>query len=347
MNAAKIAEIAQASLEYDSGAVIRRTSSLMDAKSIDIAAVSATTSNHDIMGSKAGAILVPRDLSVSKKSITILRANDPSESLLRVMQYLTNSAVTSGIHPTACISVDAKVDLTARVGPYCVVESGAVIGPGCILHSHATVQGMSSIGSDSIIGHHATVHFGSEIGGNCHIDSGAVIGANASFITFGNGNLQRNIGVFSVKIGNAVTVGVNSVIERGVRCATTIESGTQIGPNTVVGHDSVIGSNCTIGGHVGISSRVKIANFVILMGQAGLSPGSVIEQGAVIGPKTGITGTVPAGAHYLGWWGRPRMTEMKRLAGVDKSRLEKLEAQFKTLEQSLKNSTHEKNENDD
>jgi UDP-3-O-[3-hydroxymyristoyl] glucosamine N-acyltransferase len=335
MNASELAHITGAELEYDSGAAIYRTSTLAEAGPFDVAAVVQSTPASELCATDAGALLVPPEVEVAQKDVTILRTPDPLESLRRTAHHLARPRGEAGTDASAVVSPDAIVDPTAWIGAHSVIEAGANIGPRCIVYPRCVVEGAVFIGPDTVIGPNATVRRGTIIGSGCYIDAGAIVGSNASSVSFGDGVLERDSGIASLRIEDCVTIGANTVIERGTKASTLIGRGTQIGPLSAIAHDVVIGSNCMIGGHVGISARVSIGDFVVVMGQAGLAPGSVVGAGAVIGPKTGITGTVPAGARYLGWWGRPWASEMRRLAGTSQRRIRRLEVEIEKVKASL------------
>jgi UDP-3-O-[3-hydroxymyristoyl] glucosamine N-acyltransferase len=335
MNGAEIARITGAELERDSNATIHRTSGLAEAGPHDAAAAVESTPPNEICATDAGAIFVSPGVDVARTDVTVLRTQDPFEALRRAARYLAGPRGEFGIHKSAVVAPDATIDPTAWVGAHCVIEAGASVGARCVLYPGSVVETGASVGPDTILGPNATIHRGTTIGTRCYIDSGAVVGSNASSVSFGDGVLERDSGIASVRIGDFVTVGANSVVERGTKASTLIGRGTQIGPLSAIAHDVVIGANCTIGGQVGISARVTIGDFVVVMGQAGLAPGSVVGAEAVIGPKTGITGTVPPGVRYLGWWGRPWTSEMRRLAATSQRRIQRLETQIEEMKVAL------------
>lgn len=335
MDGSEISALSGAHLEFDTGVPILGTSSLSEAGSFDIAAVDHSTPADLIHASRAGALFVPPDVAVQRDGLTVLRTADPLGSIQMVARFHASARGAAGVHPSAVIAPGATVAPTASIGPLAVVDDGARIGPGCVLQGRSTVMTGAIIGAGTIIGANAIVHRGVVIGAGCWIDSGAVVGANASSVSFGGEVLERDTGIASVRLGDHVTVGVNSVVERGTERSTVIGQGTQIGPLSVIAHDCVVGENCMIGGHVGLSARVTIGDFVVIMGQAGLAPGSKVGSEAVIGPKTGISGTVPPGARYLGWWGRPHGLELRRLAGTRQKRFERMASRLEQVTASL------------
>ena len=64
------------------------------------------------------------------------------------------------IHPSVILSERAKIDPTAEIGPYCVIEGEVEIGEGTIVESHARIgsrYGRVTIGSNNRIQHGAVL----------------------------------------------------------------------------------------------------------------------------------------------------------------------------------------------
>lgn len=59
-----------------------------------------------------------------------------------------------GIHPSALIDPDARVDSSAEIGPYTVVQARAEIGSGCRIGSFVSVGTGVTMGQDCRIGAH-------------------------------------------------------------------------------------------------------------------------------------------------------------------------------------------------
>jgi len=54
-----------------------------------------------------------------------------------------------GIHPSALVDPEARVDASAEIDPYAVVEARAEIGPGCRIAGHVRVGQGSQIGAQA------------------------------------------------------------------------------------------------------------------------------------------------------------------------------------------------------
>jgi sugar O-acyltransferase (sialic acid O-acetyltransferase NeuD family) len=99
------------------------------------------------------------------------------------------------VHPTAVVSVDARLGAGVQVMQHVVVNSSAVVGDDCILnvacsiahdchvgsHTHlapgARLGGASSVGDSCLIGTNATIMPGVVVGDSCVAAAGAVVAA--------------------------------------------------------------------------------------------------------------------------------------------------------------------------
>ena len=109
---------------------------------------------------------------------------------------------------------------------------------------------------------------------------------------------MRHVG--SVTIDDDVEIGANATIDRGTLAATRIGRGTKIDNLVTVGHNSVVGRHCIIIGQAGLSGSTVLDDYVTIAGQAGIAGHVHIGSRAVIGAQSGVTKDVPAGQTALG-----------------------------------------------
>src|SRR6267378_277546 len=96
-----------------------------------------------------------------------------------------------GVHPSAIVAADARVDATAAVGPLVVIEAGARVGPG------------ARVGALTYLGPGVVIEDDVEIGANCAIDRA----------TFGDTIVRRGTKIDNlVQIGHNVEVGEHSIL---------------------------------------------------------------------------------------------------------------------------------------
>jgi UDP-3-O-[3-hydroxymyristoyl] glucosamine N-acyltransferase len=239
-----------------------------------------------IESSKAGLIFIPESLknNVVEKDRLLLPCKVPRLEMLRFISRFWSEA-DQGFNLTNNPSVHelAVIGSDVIIGPFSVIGAGVVVGQG------------------------------SRIGANCHVEN-AVIGSNvkiASSVTIGGAGYGfeddpvtgehldfPHIG--GVKIGNDVSIGSSTCIDRG-----------SIG-DTVIGDESKIDNLVHIAHNVNIGKRCKIIALSIVGGSVDIgddswiSPGSVIRdwrsigKGALVGLGSVVTKDVEEGAVVIG-----------------------------------------------
>ncbi len=170
-----------------------------------------------------------------------------------------------GIHPSAVVHPQARVDSTVSIGPLCVVERGAQIGAGTVLKSRVTV------GEDC------------EIGQRCILHAGVVIGADG-FGFAPNGDAWEKIEQLgAVRIGNDVEIGANTCIDRGALQDTILEDGVKLDNLIQIGHNVRVGRNTAMAGCVGVAGSATIGENCTVGG------GAIILGHLTLGPRVNIS----------------------------------------------------------
>jgi len=162
------------------------------------------------------------------------------------------------------ISENVKFGKNVSIGCNCVIEDGVLIG------------------DNSIIENNVVIYRNSKIGKNTFISSGVIIGSEGfGFAKQGSKWIQiSHLG--KVVIGNDVSIGANSCIDRGTIEDTVISDNVIIDNSVHIAHNvfigertaiaakvgiagsSIIGADCQIGGMTGIFGHLKITDNVIL-----------------------------------------------------------------------------------
>ena len=103
-----------------------------------------------------------------------------------------------------------------------------------------------------------------------------------------------------VLIEDAVEIGANCTIDRGVSGDTVIGAGTKMDNLIHIGHDTVVGKNCLFAAQVGIAGATTIEDNVILWGQVGVSKTLTIGKDAVVYAQSGVKDSIEGGKVYFG-----------------------------------------------
>ena len=218
-----------------------------------------------------------------------------------------------GIHPTALIDSDARVDASSEVGPYAVVEARAEIGPGCRIGSFVSIGAGVTVGRDCRIGTHASLSH-ALLGSRVYIYPGARIGQEGfSFAATKTGFLSiPQLG--RVIVQDDVEVGANTTIDRGSSRDTIIGAGTRIDNLVQIGHNVQLGRCCVIVAQVGIAGSTILEDYVQVGGQAAMAGHLRLGQGSQIGAQAGVISDVAPGAVLLGSPAQPRSEFFRQVA---------------------------------
>ena len=245
----------------------------------------------------AGAVVVHPDMlaRVPPGTVPIVTA-EPYAGWARVAAlFHPEPPVRPGVHPTAAIAEGVRVDATAEVGPFALVEAGAEVGARCRIGAHASL-------SHAIVGARVHVHPGARIGQ----EGFGFAAAAAGFLSVPH--LGR------VVLGDDVEVGANTTIDRGSTGDTVVGAGSRLDNLVQVGHNVRLGRCCVVVAQVGIAGSTVLEDFVQVGGQAAIAGHIRIGHGARIGAQAGVMSDVPPGAALVGSPAQPRQEFFRQVA---------------------------------
>ena len=260
--------------------------------------------HDDLDSTRAGAILLPEGFDNALPTPAIY-VRDVHKSLALVGgAFLVERPIESGIHPTAVLGEQVRIDPTASVGPYVVVGKGAEIGPQTRLEAQVSLGDQVVLGDSCRIESHVTISH-ALIGDGVHIKSGARIGQRGfGWALSPEGHVPKPQ-TGSVRIGNNVEIGANTTIDRGSVADTIIGEGTVIDNLCHIGHNCKIGRFCALAGATAFSGTTELGDFV-LIGGAVISKGHVrVGDGATVHINSFIGGHVKPGEQVVGNPARP------------------------------------------
>ena len=174
-------------------------------------------------------LLQPEHKKDAPAHATLLITDSPRNNIAKIMGDIYAAPKRCGIHFTAHIErgVFFRKKRTVYVGPNVVIERGAVIEPNVQIFANAFIGRNVALGAGTVV--HASAHIeNAGLGADCVIYSGAVIGKDGFGFTRQDGKNVFMQHAGRVSLGDRVSVGANSCIDRGLMTDTTIGSGTKI-----------------------------------------------------------------------------------------------------------------------
>jgi UDP-3-O-[3-hydroxymyristoyl] glucosamine N-acyltransferase len=270
-----------------------------------------------LAATQAAAVIVHPDMQaqVPDTAVAIL-ASDPLVAWAKVAALFHPPApVAPGIHPSAVVAASARIDPTTEIGPL------AVIGENVVIAARGRVGAMTVIGDGVEIGR--DVRIGPQVslshallGHRVQIFPGARIGQDGFGFAVTPEGFHTVPQLGRVLIEDDVEIGANTTIDRGTMDDTVIGAGTRIDNLVQVGHNVRIGKACVLVGQAGISGSSVLEDQVVLAGQAGIAGHVRIGAGARIGAQSGVMADVPPRSDMLGSPAQPVKLFFKEIATI-------------------------------
>jgi UDP-3-O-[3-hydroxymyristoyl] glucosamine N-acyltransferase len=323
----------------DGEVMIERVAPIDRAGAGEITFVSNPKYTSFLQTTQASAIIVVPSLRNLRKNLIV--TTNPYLAFARAVGVLMEKRPprAAGIHPTAVIAPTAKLGQDVSIGPHAVIEDEAEIGNCVTIMAGVFIGRGVTIGDGTWINPNAALYHGVKVGKRCIIHSNVTLGSegfgwapvdalkHVALERMASGivppaapgappvNLKSpyeripQVGITS--IGDDVSIGANSVINRGALSNTSIGRGTKIDSLVIISHNVEVVEDCLFVSQVGVSGTVKIGNHCSFGGQVGLAGHLKIGDNVQVAAQSGVSHDLPSNGTYLGSPARP-MHEMKR-----------------------------------
>jgi UDP-3-O-[3-hydroxymyristoyl] glucosamine N-acyltransferase len=216
-----------------------------------------------------------------------------------------------GISPDAHVATDARISATAVVGAGARIEAGAAIGPGAVIGPGVRIGADSSIGAGVVI-------FCADVGARVKILANAVIGEDGFGVAVTDRGMIDRPHVGRVRIGDDVTIGAATTIDRGALDETVIGDGTKIDNLVQIAHNVKTGRDCVIAGCCGLSGSVTLGDGVMLGGSVGIADHCVVGDRAKLAGATLVMRDVPPGETWAGTPAKPIRLFFREVAALNR-----------------------------
>lgn len=281
---------------------------------------------------RAGALVAPEGLAGLPGAV--LRVAAPQAALIAMLRlFHPEPPVEPGTHRLALVSDGARIDVSAAVGPFAVVERGARIGRGTRIGALCFVGEDAVLGEDVVLHPRVVVRNGVRIGNRVIVHPGAVLGADGFGYAFDGQGHRKIPQVGSVRIEDDVEIGANTTVDRATLGETVIGRGSKLDNLVQVGHNCQIGEDVILVSQVGVSGSCKVGHRAVLAGQVGIADHVEIGDGAILTAQSGVPSDIPTGEVWSGTPARPT-GEAKRIWAAE-NRLPELLRRVRDLEKRL------------
>jgi UDP-3-O-[3-hydroxymyristoyl] glucosamine N-acyltransferase len=331
----------------DGECVIERVASIEHAGAGEITFVSNSKYTGFLQTTQAAAIIVAPAFRNVRKNLIVTQ--NPYLAFARAVGALMEKRPprVPGVHPTAIVAPTARLGTDVSIGPRVVIEDGAEIGNGVTIMAGVFIGPNASVGDGTWIHPNATLYYGVRIGKRCIIHANVSIGSDGfgwapldvkkhyllEMVASGRApataagapaNLdlkspyERIPQVGITVIGDDVSIGAGSVINRGGLGNTSVGRGTKIDSCVVISHNVEVGEDCLFVSQVGVSGTVKIGNHCSFGGQVGVAGHLKIGDNVGIYAQSGVSHDLPSNGIYFGSPARPMQETKRTLAALHK-----------------------------
>ena len=264
-------------------------------------------------------LLQPDQVADAPAGATLLITNTPRGNIVKILGEIYKEKIRYGIHWAAHAErgVFFRKKRSVYIGQFATVERGAVLEPEVKIYPGAFVGKNVTLGRGTVV--HSGAHIeNATIGEDCVIHSNAVIGKDGFGFTRQNGKNIFIPHVGRVVLGNRVSIGACSCIDRGAMTDTVIGDGTKVDNLCQIAHGVTIGAECFLASGVGIAGGAIVGDRVLFGGGVGIANGAKIGDDAEIGAHSGVFRNVPNGEKLLGYPAVPAMEFMRTHAWLKK-----------------------------
>jgi len=246
---------------------------------------------------KASVIVVDKDFLLEKPiSATIIKVKNPRNAFSILLDFYYNKFIekeNEGIDNTSSIHKTVKFGKKCYVGVFSSIGENSILSDDVKIHSHILIGNNVKIGKGTVIFSGAKILSNSIIGKDCVIHNGAVIGSEGfGFRKEKSGSYKKIPHIGNVVIGDNVSIGTNTCIDRATLGSTRIKNGVKLDNLIQIAHNVEIGENTVIAAQVGVAGSTKIGKNCEIGGQTGISGHLVVGDNVKTQGQTGIIGNI-------------------------------------------------------
>jgi UDP-3-O-[3-hydroxymyristoyl] glucosamine N-acyltransferase len=276
----------------DSTRVIHGVAPLGRAESSQLAFLANPRYAGELARTRAGVVVLRAEHAGTSPS-PVLVAKDPYLAYARIAALFEHvAAVPPGIHPTAVVAADARIDPSASIGPGCVVEPGAAIEAGAVLGPHCVIGPGCTVGAQSRLGPRVTLVTRVVLGKRVLIHAGAVLGADGFGLARATEGWVKVPQLGGVRIGDDCEIGANTTIDRGALEDTVLEEDVRLDNQIQIAHNVRIGAHSALAGCAAVAGSATIGRNCLIGGSAGVLGHLELADGVTITAMTLVTHSI-------------------------------------------------------
>ena len=282
----------------DAAGVIHGVAPLARASSGQLAFLANPRYAADLARTGAGVVLLRAEYA-DASAVPVLIAQDPYLAYARIAALFDDApAAAAGIHPSAVVASDARVDPSASIGAGCVIEAGAAIEAGAVLGPLCVIGPACVVGAQSRLGAHVTLVTRVTLGKRVLIHPGAVLGADGFGLARDTEGWVKVPQLGGVRVGDDCEIGANTTIDRGALEDTVLEDDVRLDNQIQIAHNVHIGAHTALAGCAAVAGSARIGRNCLIGGSAGVLGHLEVADGVTITAMTLVTHSIRAAGVY-------------------------------------------------
>ena len=249
---------------------------------------------------RALAVVAPQGFEPD--GVAAILVDDTHAAFARIIGVFRPPRVAArrGVSPLAVVSPSARLADDVEIHPLATIGDGVEIGCGATIHSGVHIMAGSKVGPGTTLFPNVVLHENTVVGARCMIHSGTSLGT--SIVADGRGDgpgaTSRRRATWSWPTTSTSAPRPLSTAEPTV--PPSLAQCTKIDNHVTIGHNAQIGPHNLLCSQVLMMSRCRSGRYLVVAGQAAVSSGVQIQDGAVLGGKASVHDDVGHRARVLG-----------------------------------------------
>lgn len=204
------------------------------------------------------------------------------------------------IHPAACVDETALVAESVAIAAGVVIGADVQIGAGCVIGANTVIDRGVVLGQRCWIGPNVSILHDCVLGDDVMVESGTVIGSEGFGWAKEGERWVKVPQLGRVIIGDQVSIGANTCVDRGAIEDTVIESGVKLDNLIQISHNVTIGANTAMAGSSGVAGSTRVGQRCTIAGMAGVAGHLTIADDVHITAMTLVSHSLTEAGVYSG-----------------------------------------------
>jgi UDP-3-O-[3-hydroxymyristoyl] glucosamine N-acyltransferase len=301
----QLAEALGVRLRGDTDKEVTHVATLLAADDMALSFLSNRKYAHHLADSHAGVVILTQEDAIHWQGNALIVDNPYLVYAKAAALLHPQVSCQKGVHPSAIIDASAQLAVDVAIGAHVVIGANVIVGANSVVCAGCVIDHGVVLGSDCLLGANVTILHGCVLGDRVVVESGSVIGSEGFGWAKDGVSWVKIPQVGRVVIGNDVSIGANTCIDRGAIDDTIIENGVKIdnliqiahnvrigehtamAANSAIAGSTKVGSRCTIAGKVGIAGHLTVCDDVHItamtmishdLNQAGVYSGAIPQD---------------------------------------------------------------------